>query len=358
MQTHVCIQCILPETNQYGWKRETVSQGSIVQYGCTDKDLNDCGESVTPPPLCVVDGPCYAGPTGCLEDKTGADDGLPPGTYVGHCPAATSPEQKCKDCRDGCAARYPSKPPQFEACLSQRCRSQCYGGLLYKVQYFEAKESCAEKSKELADYKFQLCVKEALNGTVPENYRCLMQYADTEKYCEELKYTRGELHFQACIKEEFDGVCSEEFRCAPQFRDARKYCNQQKYVIGGPEHQKCISDQLLDVCPKDVGCKKRHTDAREYCKKDNRFGGPDFQQCVAKMLDPSCPKDFQCSQRQKDSTQFCKSQGHDDGTPEFKKCMEQALNGLCSEAKSGRFDNVHSVSDRYDWTSQQHPLEL
>ncbi|KAJ3495392.1 hypothetical protein NLG97_g3425 [Lecanicillium saksenae] len=294
------------------------------QYGCTDKDLNDCGEEVTPPPLCVVDGPCYAGPAGCLEDKTGADDGLPPGEYVGHCPAPKSPEQRCADCRDGCAGRYPSQPPMFEACLSQRC-------------YFEAKKRC-ETEEALPDTVLQRCVKDVLNGTIPENYRCLMQYADTERYCEKLGYQRGINHFQGCIKKEFDGVCSTEFRCAPQFRDARKYCNQQKHIIGGPDHQKCISDQLVDTCPKDVGCKKRHTDAREYCKKQNTFGGPEFQQCIADVINPSCPADFQCPLREKDAAQYCRSQGNSSESDEFKQCVEEALKNICPVAATSKWE--------------------
>ncbi|KAF4587918.1 hypothetical protein GQ602_004611 [Ophiocordyceps camponoti-floridani] len=308
------------------------------QWGCTDQDRKDCGETVTPPPLCVVNGPCYAGPTGCLEDKTGADDGLPPGTYVGHCPAPKSQLQRCTECHDGCAKMKPGRGAAFQACLSLRCRRQCHGGILYKVQYFEARKHCSEQGKEMGDNEFQVCVKKELNGTVPENSRCLMQYTDSEKYCEELKYTRGGLEFQGCIKKLFDGVCSDEFRCTPQFRDARKYCNKQKYVIGGPEHQKCIADLLTDVCPKDVGCKKRHTDAREYCKKDNKFGGPEFQECVAKMLDPTCPHDFQCPQRKKDAGQWCKSKGEKEGSPEMEACVKEALKGLCPESGSGMVD--------------------
>ncbi|KAJ2978989.1 hypothetical protein NQ176_g3516 [Zarea fungicola] len=297
--------------------------GALVAMAIAfEPNKNDCGEEVTPPPLCVVTGPCYAGPTGCLEDKTGADDGLPPGEYVGHCPELKSPEQRCKDCRDGCASRYPSQPPQFEACLSQRC-------------YFEAKDLCS-RDDALADGEVQRCIKKALNGTIPENYRCLMQYADTEKYCEELHYTRGGAQFQGCIKKLFHGVCSNEFRCNPQFRDARKFCNKQ-HTIGGPDHQKCISDQLGDTCPKDVGCKKRHTDAREYCKKDNQFGGPEFQQCVAKALNPTCPGDFQCSLRQRDTTQYCKSKGNNEGSDEFKECMKSTLGDICAESASTGF---------------------
>lgn len=98
------------------------------------------------------------------------------------------------------------------------------------MQYFEAKDLCS-RDDALADGEVQRCIKKALvslspcarcffflshysaklmirnddsqNGTIPENYRCLMQYADTEKYCEELHYTRGGAQFQGCIKKLF-----------------------------------------------------------------------------------------------------------------------------------------------------------
>lgn len=306
---------------------------SYTQYGCVDEDLKDCDEQVDRPPLCVVDGPCHAGPTGCLEDKTGKDDGLSPGTYVGHCPKPKSPEAKCDECLAGCSERHPRTEPAFQQCLNRLCRMACHGGLLHKAQYNDAKQFCTKEGHELGDVKFQICVKKALDGTVPEPRRCGLQFQDTELYCTGLGYERGKFEFQGCIKASFDGICSEEYRCSPQFRDARKYCIRQTKVIGGSDFQKCISDQLVDVCPKDVGCKKRHTDAREFCKKEGNghtFGSPEWQGCVARMLNPSCPKDFNCEQRKRDTVSYCThKKGLKDGTSEYAACMKEALGEIC-----------------------------
>lgn len=82
--------------------------------------------------------------------------------------------------------RYPPGGDRFQGCLQTRCvsalqsgkllnpaetlligsllaqRTECYGGLLYKVQYSEAKGRCVQKGLEFGDIEFQTCVKESL----------------------------------------------------------------------------------------------------------------------------------------------------------------------------------------------------
>ena len=75
--------------------------------------------------LCVVSGPCYAGPAGCVDDKTGADDGLPPGEYVGHCPEERDP---CDQCMERCLETTRGTLEEelaFQSCLSDCVSLSC-----------------------------------------------------------------------------------------------------------------------------------------------------------------------------------------------------------------------------------------
>ncbi|KAH8170955.1 hypothetical protein LIA77_09736 [Sarocladium implicatum] len=108
-----------PSSHYYGGVKKSCSN---TQYGCVDSDLNDCGDAQNRPPLCVVNGPCDAGPRGCLEDKTGAHNGLPAGEYVGHCP---DPKKKntCPACEKACSRNYSVGSRDYEKCLRTICNT-------------------------------------------------------------------------------------------------------------------------------------------------------------------------------------------------------------------------------------------
>ncbi|KAK2589909.1 hypothetical protein QQS21_012411 [Conoideocrella luteorostrata] len=169
------------------------------QYGCTDSSLNDCGNTQSRPPLCVVDGPCLAGPAGCLEDKTGADDHLPAGKYVGHCPSQEQEQQRklahLKELCDMCHGTYRG---DWEYC-NGKCADDldCYVECAKKLKNKRCERNCRLRCRE--EHKKSLggkCEKDEFKAYcdqraeeycfLHDNGRRYHHSDDSEKYSNEL----------------------------------------------------------------------------------------------------------------------------------------------------------------------------